>query len=236
MQSAFRWPGDRGMKFITDELLSLKDEKYKVFQCALMPTVNPDKVIGVRTPELRKLSKKLWKENRAEEFMKNLPHTYYEEDNLHATFIERIDDFDCCVAELDRFLPFVDNWATCDMMNPGVLKNEPEKLLLKAFEWIESKDTYTVRYGIGVLMRHFLGDSFKIQYAEKISEIRSDEYYIRMMVAWYFAEALSKHYDVILPFIKEKRLDDWTHRKAIQKAIESRKISPARKEELRSLR
>ena len=223
-------------KTITDELFSLKDEGYKRFQCALMPTVNPDKVIGVRTPELRKLSKRLWNEKRAEEFMKTLPHAYYEEDNLHATFIERITDFDICIAELDKFLPFVDNWATTDMMNPKVLKSEPQKLLKKAYEWIESKNTYTVRYGIGVLMRHFLGEKFDIQYAEKVAEIRSDEYYINMMASWYFAEALSKQYDAILPFIKERRLDCRVHRKAIQKAVESRKITPAKKEELKSFR
>ena len=224
------------MKSIKDELFALKDDKYKAFQCALMPTVNPDKVIGVRTPDLRKLSKKLWTDGRAGEFMKNLPHQYYEEDNLHATFIERIKDFDQCINELDRFLPFADNWATTDMMNPKVLKTQPEKLLGKAYQWIESKDTYTVRYGIGVLMRHFLGDEFRLEFPEKVASIESDEYYIRMMVAWYFAEALSRQYDMILPFIKERKLPEWTHRKAIQKAIESRKITPEQKDELRKYR
>lgn len=224
------------MNEIREKLFSLKDEGYKKFQCALMPTVNPNKVIGVRTPELRKLSARLWKEGRAEEFMKNLPHIYYEEDNLHATFIEKITDFDKCIEELDRFLPFVDNWATCDMMNPKVLKNEPEKLLSKVYEWIESENTYTVRYGIGVLMRHFLGDKFSSEYPVKVSEIISNEYYVKMMIAWYFAEGLSKQYDAIVPFIKERRLDLWVHRKAIQKAIESRKISPSQKEELKKYR
>ena len=224
------------MKSITDELFLLKDEGYKAFQCALMPTVNPDRVIGVRIPDLRKLSKRLWKEKGTEEFMQNLPHTYYEEDNLHAAFVERITDFDRCVEEIDRFLPFVDNWATCDMMNPKVLKAEPEKLLLKAYEWMESKDTYTVRYGIGVLMRHFLGDNFSVEYAERVALVQSDEYYVKMMVAWYFAEALSKQYDLVLPFIKERRLDSWVHRKAIQKAVESRKISLSEKEELKKYR
>ena len=176
-------------KTISDELFSLKDEGYKKFQCALMPTVNPEKVIGVRTPDLRKLSERLWKEGRAEEFMKTLPHTYYEEDNLHAAFIEKITDFDRCIEELDRFLPFVDNWATCDMMNPKALKNDRERLLSKAYEWMEKEDTYTVRYGIGVLMRHFLGDNFSLEYAERVASVKSDEYYVRMMVAWYFAEA-----------------------------------------------
>ena len=223
-------------KTISDELFSLKDEGYKKFQCALMPTVNPEKVIGVRTPDLRKLSERLWKEGRAEEFMKTLPHTYYEEDNLHAAFIEKITDFDRCIEELDRFLPFVDNWATCDMMNPKVLKNYRERLLSKAYEWMEKEDTYTVRYGIGVLMRHFLGDNFSLEYAERVASVKNDEYYVRMMVAWYFAEALSRQYDLILPFIKERRLSLWVHRKAIQKAVESRKISTSQKEELKKYR
>lgn len=224
------------MSDIRDKLFALQDEEYKAFQCKLMPTVDPKKVIGVRTPQLRKLSKELCKEGRAEEFMKALPHEYYDENNLHASFIEKITDFERCVEALDRFLPFVDNWATTDMMNPKVLKKEPEKLLLKAYEWLESKDTYTVRYGIGVLMRHFLDERFKREYPERIAKIRSDEYYIKMMVAWYFATALSKQYDAILPFIKERRLDSWTHRKAIQKAIESYRITPEQKEQLRKLR
>ncbi len=224
------------MTSIKEELFALKDEKYKAFQCKLMPTVSPEKVIGVRTPDLRELSKRLWNDGVAEVFMKTLPHTYYEEDNLHATFIEKITDFDTCINELDRFLPFVDNWATCDMMNPKVLKTEPEKLLSKAYEWIESKDTYTVRYGIGVLLRYFLKEKFTVEFAERVAEIKSDEYYVKMMVAWYFAEALSKQYEAILPFIKEKRLDVWIHRKAIQKAIESRKITPEQKEELKQSR
>lgn len=217
------------MKSITEELLSLKDEKYKEFQCALMPTVDPERVIGVRTPALRSLSKRLWNEERAEEFMKNLPHRYYEENNLHATFIERITDFDICIAELDRFLPFVDNWATCDMMNPKALKKHPEKLLSKAYEWLESEDTYTVRYGIGVLMRHFLKEGFRVEYAQRVAAIRSDEYYINMMVAWYFATALAFRYEEILPFFEKKKLPLWTHRKALQKARESYRITPEQK-------
>jgi 3-methyladenine DNA glycosylase AlkD len=217
------------MNEIREKLFSLQDEKYKVFQCKLMPTVNPEKVIGVRTPHLRKLSKELYKEGKAEEFMKNLPHDYYEEDNLHATFIEKIKDFDECVNELDRFLPFVDNWATCDMMNPKALKKNPEKLREKAFEWMKSKDTYTVRYGIGVFMRHFLKEDFEVEYAEKIAEIRSEEYYINMMVAWYFATALAFQYEAILPFFEEQKLPTWTHRKAIQKAKESYRITAEQK-------
>lgn len=217
-------------------MFALKDESYKAFQCKLMPTVDTEKVIGIRMPDLRKLSKELWKDGRAGEFMKNLPHEYYEENNLHASFIEKINDFDNCVEELESFLPFVDNWATCDMMNPKVLKKEPEKLLIKVKEWLKSEHTYTVRFGIGVLMRHFLDEGFKKEYPQMVAKIKSDEYYIKMMVAWYFATALSKQYDAILPFIKERCLDPWTHRKAVQKAVESYRITPEQKEQLRKLR
>ena len=224
------------MNEIREKLFSLQDEKYKQFQCKLMPTVNPEKVIGVRTPELRKLSKELFEEGKAEAFMQNLPHDYYEEDNLHATFIEKIKDSDECINELDRFLPFVDNWATCDMMNPKALKKNPEKLVEKAYEWMRSEHTYVVRFGIGVLMRHFLKEDFKREYAEKIAEIRSDEYYINMMVAWYFATALAFQYEAILPFFEEKKLPLWTHRKAIQKANESYRITAEQKLYLKNLK
>ena len=224
------------MNEIREKLFSLQDEKYKQFQCKLMPTVNPEKVIGVRTPELRKLSKELFKEGKAEEFMQNLPHDYYEEDNLHATFIEKIKDSDECINELDRFLPFVDNWATCDMMNPKALKKNPEKLIEKAYEWMRSEHTYVVRFGIGVFMRHFLKEDFKSEYAEKIAEIRSEEYYINMMVAWYFATALAFQYEAILPFFEEKKLPLWTHRKAIQKANESYRITHEQKLYLKNLK
>lgn len=224
------------MNEIRERLFLLKDEKYKNFQCKLMPTVNPEKVIGVRTPDLRKLSKELYEEGKAGEFIKKLPHKYYEEDNLHATFIERITDFDECINELDRFLPLVDNWATCDMMNPKVLKNNHEKLIEKACEWMKSEDTYTVRYGIGVFMRHFLKEDFKVEYAEKIAEIRSEEYYVNMMVAWYFATALAFQSEAILPFFEKQKLPLWTHRKAIQKANESYRITDELKLYLKNLK
>lgn len=224
------------MTDIREKLLSLKDEEYKLFQCKLMPTVDPDRVIGVRSPEIRKLSKELWRMENAKDFMHCLPHFYYDENNLHACFIEKIKDFDECISELDRFLPFVDNWATCDMMNPKVLKNNPQKLSKKAFEWMKSEHTYTVRYGIGVLMRHFLDDNFDLKYLQKVAEIRSDEYYINMMIAWYFATALAKQYEAVLPFLKLRKLDTWTHNKAVQKAIESYRITDEQKVYLRTLK
>lgn len=217
-------------------LFLFKDEKYKDFQCSLMPTVDKTRVIGVRTPELRKLATKLKKEADVTEFLKQLPHEYYEEDNLHACFIEKINDFNECISALDSFLPFVDNWATCDMMNPKVLKKEPEKLLETIDLWLESEYTYKVRFAIGLLMRHYLDENFSLCYPLKVAEIKSDEYYINMMRAWYFATALSKQYDSVLPFIEEKKLDNWTHNKAIQKATESFRITAEQKAHLKTLK
>ncbi len=217
-------------------LFLFKDEKYKDFQCSLMPTVDKTRVIGVRTPELRKLATKLKKEADVTEFLKQLPHEYYEEDNLHACFIEKINDFNECISALDSFLPFVDNWATCDMMNPKVLKKEPEKLLETIDLWLESEYTYKVRFAIGLLMRHYLDENFRLCYPLKVAEIKSDEYYINMMRAWYFATALSKQYDSVLPFIEEKKLDNWTHNKAIQKATESFRITAEQKAHLKTLK
>lgn len=211
------------------------DGEYKKFQCSLMPTVDPERVIGVRTPILRKFAKTVDRET-AERFMKDLPHTYYEEDNLHAFLIERIGDFDLCIEALERFLPYVDNWATCDSMNPKVLKTDKERLLSCIDRWMKSDKTYTVRYGIGLLMRHFLGDDFKTEYAERVAEVVSDEYYINMMCAWYFATALAYQYDSVIPFFKEGRLPIWVHNKAIQKARESYRISRERKEYLKNLK
>lgn len=224
------------MTEITKRLFELKDEKYKAFQCKLMPTVDPNTVIGVRTPEIRKLSEKLHGTEEAKAFLEILPHEYYDENNLHASLLEKIRDFDECIAALDRFLPFVDNWATCDMMNPKVLKKQPEKLPAKIEQWLSSEQTYSVRYGIGTLMKYYLDENFEVKYPERIAQIRSEEYYINMMIAWYFATALSKQYEAILPFIKDKKLDTWTHNKAIQKAIESGRITNEQKAYLKTLK
>lgn len=224
------------MKAIQTRLFALQDQKYRDFQAKLMPTVNKNKIIGVRTPALRSFAKTLLKSAQAEEFLRALPHTYYEEDNLHGFLIEYIKDFDQCISALDRFLPFVDNWATCDGTNPKCLSKEPEKLLIKAMEWIGSNHTYTIRYGIGVLMRHFLDERFDISLAYGVARVQRDEYYVNMMRAWYFATALAKQYDQILPLIENRALDDWTHSKTIQKAIESYRITPEQKEYLRKLK
>ena len=214
-------------------LFELRDEKYKEFNSSLIPTVDPKTVIGVRTPALRQMARELKNTAEAEEFLKALPHAYFEENNLHAFLIEYIKDFDKCLYELERFLPYVDNWATCDMMRPKALKKQPEKLLSLIDKWLASGETYTVRYAVGMLMSHFLDENFDISYAEKVASIESGEYYVNMMRAWYFATALAKQYEAVVPFSEEGRLDVWTSNKAIQKAVESRRITPEQKEYLK---
>lgn len=221
------------MENIQKELLSMTDGEYKEFSAKLMPTVCKDKVIGIRIPALRKFAKTL---TDYDEFLQNLPHKYFEEDNLHAFLIEREKDFDRCIEKLDAFLPFVDNWATCDSMKPKVLKKEPEKLLKHIKKWIESKDVYAVRYAINLLMSFYLDDDFDEDYLKVVANVKSDEYYINMMRAWYFATALAKQYKKTLPYIENNALDTWTHNKTIQKAIESLRISKEQKEYLRTLK
>ena len=193
-------------------------------------------MIGVRTPELRKYAKELLKREDIGEFLEILPHEYFDENQLHAFIISGIKDYDKCMKEVDKFLPYVDNWATCDQLSPKVFKKHRPELLKQIKKWIKSKETYTVRFAIGMLMEHFLDEDFDIKYPEMVSKLRSDEYYINMMIAWYFATALAKQYDAILPFIEKKKLDKWTHNKAIQKSVESNRITPEQKEYLKTLK
>lgn len=221
---------------ITEKLFSLADEKYKDFQSKLMPTVDKDKVIGVRTPVLRSFAKELYKEGDYEAFLSDLPHKYYEEDNLHALLIDKIKDVDTCLAETERLLPYIDNWATCDMLRPKAFKQDSKKLLRYIYKWLESDKTYTVRYGIGCLCSFYLDDNFSPDQLSRVAEIKSDEYYINMMIAWYFATALAKQYESTVAYLEERRLPEWIHRKTIQKAIESYRISGEIKAYLRSLK
>lgn len=221
---------------ITKELFRLQDEKYRDFHSKLVPTVDADNIIGVRTPELRKLAKQLAKRADTVDFLDTLPHQYFDENQLHAFIISEIKDFEKCAEEVERFLPFVDNWATCDQLSPKIFRKHHKELLSYIKKWLTLNHTYTVRFAIGMLMEHFLGEDFDLEYPKLISKIRSDEYYINMMIAWYFATALAKQYDKILPFIEEQRLDDWTHNKAIQKSIESNRITAEQKTYLRGLK
>ena len=221
---------------ILSELFNKQDIKYRDFQIKLIPTKTVDDMIGVRTPELKKYAKELLKREDVGEFLDILPHEYFDEDQLHAFIISGIRDYDKCMTEVIRFLPYVDNWATCDQLSPKVFKKNRTELLKQIKKWIKSKETYTVRFAIGMLMGHFLDEDFDITYPEMVAKVRSDEYYINMMIAWYFATALAKQYDTILPFIAEKRLEKWTHNKAIQKSVESNRISPEQKEYLKSFK
>lgn len=223
-------------KEIQRSLFEWQDIKYKAFQCKLMPTVNPDTVIGVRTPELRKLAKKLSKLPEALTFLSILPHTYYEENNLHGFLIETIKDYDTAIAAVETFLPYIDNWATCDLMSPRVFKNHLPALYQKIVIWLTSDQTYTVRFGIGMLMKFYLDDHFRPEILELVAGVRSEEYYVNMMIAWYFATALAKQYDAVVPYIQEHRLERWTHNKTIQKAVESYRISKETKAYLRTLK
>lgn len=209
------------------------EEEYRDFSSNLMPTVDKNKVIGIRTPILRKYAKSL---ENYEGFLTELPHKYFEENNLHAFLIEREKDFDKCIQKLDAFLPYVDNWATCDSMKPKVLKKEPEKLLNHIKRWINSKDVYAIRYAINLLMSFYLDDNFDESYLTLVANVKSGEYYINMMRAWYFATALAKRYNETVLYIKKQVLDMWTHNKTIQKAIESRRISIKQKQYLKTLK
>lgn len=223
-------------QIVQTQLWTMQDLKYRDFQCKLMPTVATDTVIGVRTPELRKFAKEFSEKPEANEFLKILPHKYYEENNLHGFLIENIKNYDRIIVELDAFLPYVDNWATCDLIRPRVLKKHLEELLGKIKEWISDDHTYTIRFGIEMLMSFYLDEQFCPEYLELVADIWSEEYYVNMMIAWYFATALAKQYDAVLPYIEQHRLNEWTHNKAIQKAIESYRVSGEQKAYLRTLK
>lgn len=221
---------------IQTELWELQDMGYRDFQAKLIPTVALENIIGVRTPQVRKLAKKWAKDPQIGEFLAQLPHRYYDENNLHAFIVEQFRDYEECLRQTELFLPYVDNWATCDMMAPKVFAKHTEELLEPIRRWIASGETYTVRFGVGMLMRFYLDEAFRPEYPEWVAGICSEEYYVNMMRAWYFATALAKQYAGTVLFLEEKRLDVWTHNKAIQKACESLRITAEQKLYLRGLK
>ncbi len=221
---------------IQEELFKLQDSKYRDFQAKLIPTVPPASIIGVRTPALRSYAKQLAGQEDAETFLEELPHRYFDENQLHAFLLSEERDFGRCIAGVDRFLPFIDNWATCDQLSPKCFKKHRPELLGSIREWLASSAAYTIRFGIGMLMAHFLDEDFDPACPELVASVRSEEYYVNMMIAWYFATALAKQYDAVLPWLESRRMDRWTHNKTIQKAIESGRLSEDRKEHLRGLR
>ncbi len=221
---------------IKDRLYELQDVKYREFQSNIIPTVKPETIIGVRTPELRKYAKELLKREDVYEFLSDLPHSSFDENQLHAFILSGMKDYDKCMEQVELFLPYVDNWATCDQMSSKVFKKHRKELLERVKKWLKSDKTYTIRFGVGMLMEHFLDEDFSLEYPDMVAELRSEEYYVNMMIAWYFATALAKQYDAILPYIQDRRLSDWTHNKTIQKAIESYRITDEQKAYLRTLK
>ena len=217
-------------------LFDMQDITYRDFHSRLIPNIEKDRVIGIRTPILRKFAKEYAKTDDAQKFIRELPHYYYEENNLHMMIITGIKDYDTCVIEIERFLPYIDNWATCDLPVPKCFYKNKEKLLDNVISWIKSDDTYIIRYGIETLMSIYLDDAFESSYPRLVSEVISDEYYVNMMIAWYFATALAKQWEAVIPYIEEKRLPEWVHKKTIQKAVESYRITDEQKKYLRALR
>lgn len=224
------------MNEISRRLFEMQDKSYRAFHSKLIPNIDPALVIGIRTPQLRAVAKAFSKMPQAAEFLSSLPHTYYEENNLHALLIEQMKTPDEVFTALDAFLPYVDNWATCDLLRPKVFPQCRERLLQHIYIWIQSDHTYTVRFGLEMLMVHFLDEAFRPEYLELAAAVKGEDYYIRMMVAWYFATALAKQYDAAVIYLQTHKLNHWTHHKTIQKAIESYRITPEQKAYLRTLR
>lgn len=220
---------------ITEMLLEHRDEEYAVFNARIIPNVDPARVMGVRAPDIKAVFRELKGEDLSG-FLSDLPHLFIEEYYLHAQIINNMRNFNNCLTETERLLPYIDNWESCDSLTPKALSKDKPALIERIKVWHKSSLTYTVRFATGCLMRYFLGEDFKREYAEMAASIRSEEYYINMMTAWYFATALAKNYDEVMPFIEQRRLDDWTHNKAIQKATESYRVTDEHKEYLRSLR
>ncbi len=222
---------------IRNRLFELKDEKYKDFTLKIIPGLEPDNVIGVRTPKVAQLTKEIIKSGDYSSFLDDCPHKYYEEMGIHVAIINLMKDYDSVIREIDRFIPYVDNWATCDGIKPRkAFSKNCDRLIIDAKRWIKSEHIYTKRFGIEMIMNFFLDDNFKREYNDLVASIRSDEYYINMMIAWYFATALAKQYNDTIPFIENRRLDEWTHKKTIQKARESYRITEEQKEYLKSLK
>ena len=237
------------MNSLQRKLFELQDLKYRNFHSKLMPGIDKETIIGIRTPVLRKFAKEFAKTEAAEAFLKELPHQYYEENNLHMLLISDIKDYENCLAEVKRFLPYINNWATCDIPRPKCFAKNKIELLPVIKEWIASGDTYTIRYGIGTLMSSsvfrfhsgtlmsfYLDEDFKPEYIELVASVQSEEYYVNMMIAWYLATALAKQWDATIPYLEERKLSPWVHRKTIQKAVESYRITEEQKVYLKSLR
>lgn len=227
---------DKYILNIQKDLIAFSDTEYKNFHSKLIPTVNPDLILGVRVPVIRNYANALYNSGQYEVFINSLPHKFYEEYQLHSFLICKIKDFNRCIIEIERFLPCIDNWAVCDSLRPVCFAKNKNQLLARIKNWIKSDEPYTVRFAIEMLMCHFLDDDYKTEFAELVAEVISDDYYVNMMISWYFATALAKQYDSVVLFMENKKLPLWVHNKTIQKAVESNRISDDRKIFLRSLK
>lgn len=224
------------MNELQTTLFGLQDLKYRDFHSRLMPGIDKDTIIGIRTPVLRKFAKEFAGTTEAETFLQELPHQYYEENNLHMMLLAGIKEYEKCVCEVERFLPYINNWATCDSPAPKCFAKHKEELLPKIRTWMVSDHTYTIRYGIEMLMNLYLEEDFKPEYPKLAAAVQSEEYYVNMMIAWYFATALAKQWDAVIPYLEQRKLSPWVHRKTIQKAVESYRITDEQKIYLKSLR
>lgn len=224
------------MTDLQQQLFALQDKTYREFHSKLMPDTDKETVIGIRIPVLRKFAGEFAGRPEARGFLQQLPHQYYEENNLHMMLIIAEKDYEKCLAEVERFVPYIDNWATCDMPAPKCFAKHKQELLPKVEEWIASEETYTIRYGIDLLMALYLDEDFRPEYLELAASVTSEEYYVKMVIAWYFATALAKQWDSAIPYIEQRRLSDWVHRKTIQKAVESYRITKEQKDYLRTLK
>ena len=221
---------------LQQQLFMMQDLKYRDFHSRLLPGIDKETIIGIRTPILRKFAKEFGKTEEAKAFVKQLPHQYYEENNIHMMLIAQIRDYETCIAEVNRFLPYINNWATCDLPQPKCFGAHKKELLQEVHKWIASNETYTIRYGIGTLMRFYLDDDFDPSYVTLVAQVWSEEYYVNMMIAWYLATALAKQWESVIPYLEQRKLPEWVHRKTIQKAVESYRITPEQKVYLKSLR
>lgn len=224
------------MDDIVELLRENQDEPYADFQSRLIPTIARETILGVRTPALRSMAKKLYKDERCGEFLRELPHAYFEENQLHGFVVSEIREFDRCIGELERFLPYINNWATCDQTSPKVFRKHKKELLPYIRNWLDSDHVYTVRFGIGMLMQHYLDEDFQPDYLDWVTGIRSEEYYIHMEIAWYMATALAKQWEAAISCLEENRMEKWVHNRTIQKARESYRITQEQKEYLKALK
>lgn len=224
------------IKQIEEELFALQDKGYKEFQSKLIPNISKSEIIGVRTNLLRELAKRLIEQESINIFLHDLPHKYFDENQLHIFIVSEIKDFNICILEAERFLPYVNNWATCDMFSPKCFEKNKEQLLPYIYKWTDSSKEYSVRFAIGLLMKYFLAEDFKEGYLNKVVSIKREEYYIKMMQAWYIATALAKNYSQTISILQKSVLDKWTHNRSIQKAVESFRISDEQKTYLKSLK